>query len=171
MAEGAVPFETWFAIQQFLFREARLLDEDRYDDWHALVAEDIHYHMPVQRSRYKRERRTHAIDTDHFNDDFGSLRLRVERLKRPGVPSMDPPPRTCRQVSNVEVEPTGTAGEYRVHSTVQLTRNRLYDEDEILTARRVDVLRGDGNGAFRLARREIRTTQNVIRLRNLNCLL
>jgi 3-phenylpropionate/cinnamic acid dioxygenase small subunit len=127
--------------------------------------------MPAQRSRYKREQRRHAVDTDHFDDDFGSLRLRVERLKRPGVPSMDPPPRTCRIVSNVEVEPTATPGEYRVHSTVQLTRNRLYDEDEILTARRLDLLRSDGDGGFRLARREIHTTQNVIRLRNLNCLL
>jgi ethylbenzene dioxygenase subunit beta len=171
MADAAVAFDTWFAIQQFLFREARLLDEDRYDDWHALVAQDIHYGMPARRSRYKREQRKHAVDTDHFDDDFGSLRLRVERLKRPGVPSMDPPPRTCRIVSNVEVEPTAISGEYRVHSTVQLTRNRLYDEDEILTARRVDLLRGDGNGSFRLARREIHTTQNVIRLRNLNCLL
>jgi len=171
MTNAAVAFETWFAVQQFLFREARLLDEDRYDDWHTLVAQDIHYGMPAQRSRYKREQRKHAVDTDHFDDDFGSLRLRVERLKRPGVPSMDPPPRTCRIVSNVEVEPTATAGEYRVHSTVQLTRNRLYDEDEILTARRVDLLRSDGNGGFRLARREIHTTQNVIRMRNLNCLL
>jgi ethylbenzene dioxygenase subunit beta len=171
MAEPGVPFETWFAIQQFLFREARLLDEDRYDDWHALIAEDIHYHMPARRGRYKRERREHAVDTDHFDDDYGSLRLRVERLKRPGVPSMDPPPRTCRIVSNVEVEPAATPGEYRVHSTVQLTRNRLYDEDETLTARRTDTLRSDGNGGFRIARREIATTQNVIRVRNLNCLI
>lgn len=170
-AAAAVPFEIYFSIQQFLYREARLLDEDCYDEWYRLIAEDIYYHMPAVRSRYKRERKVHAVDTDHFDDDYGSLRLRVERLKRPGVPSMDPSPRTCRIVGNVEVETTTRPDEYRVHSTIQLTRNRLYDQDERLSARRIDLLRHEDTGRFKLVRREIHTTQNVVEMRNLNCLI
>ena len=32
-----------FEIEQFLYREARLLDAERYDEWLAMMAPDIHY--------------------------------------------------------------------------------------------------------------------------------
>ena len=34
-------------IEQFLFREARLLDESDYSSWLTLIAPEIHYWMPV----------------------------------------------------------------------------------------------------------------------------
>ena len=47
LIEVAVDLATHHRIEQFLFREARLLDEERWDDWLALMAEDIHYWMPT----------------------------------------------------------------------------------------------------------------------------
>ena len=37
-------------IAQFLYSEAELLDERRYDEWLALVADDIRYWMPMRRN-------------------------------------------------------------------------------------------------------------------------
>ena len=33
-------------VQQFLFFEARLLDEERYEEWLGLMTPDIRYWMP-----------------------------------------------------------------------------------------------------------------------------
>jgi 3-phenylpropionate/cinnamic acid dioxygenase small subunit len=37
-------------IAEFLYREAELLDERRYDDWLALLSDDIRYWMPMRRN-------------------------------------------------------------------------------------------------------------------------
>ena len=37
-------------VEQFLYHEARLLDERKFDDWLALLTDDIHYWMPIRRS-------------------------------------------------------------------------------------------------------------------------
>jgi 3-phenylpropionate/cinnamic acid dioxygenase small subunit len=37
-------------IEQFLYMEAELLDERRFSEWIDLIAEDIHYHMPIRRN-------------------------------------------------------------------------------------------------------------------------
>ena len=38
--------ERWHRVQQFLFHEARLLDERRLQEWLALYAEDAEYWVP-----------------------------------------------------------------------------------------------------------------------------
>ena len=37
-------------IEQFLYHEAELLDERRFSEWIELIADDIHYHMPIRRN-------------------------------------------------------------------------------------------------------------------------
>ena len=37
-------------IAEFLYREAELLDERRYDEWLELLADDIRYWMPMRRN-------------------------------------------------------------------------------------------------------------------------
>ena len=37
-------------IEQFLYHEAELLDERRYEEWLALFAEDAQYFMPMRRN-------------------------------------------------------------------------------------------------------------------------
>jgi 3-phenylpropionate/cinnamic acid dioxygenase small subunit len=37
-------------IEEFLYHEAELLDERRYEDWLALIADDIRYWMPMRRN-------------------------------------------------------------------------------------------------------------------------
>ena len=37
-------------VEDFLYYEADLLDERRYDEWLALLAEDVRYWMPMRRN-------------------------------------------------------------------------------------------------------------------------
>ena len=45
-----------YSVQQFLFEEAALLDERRFDEWLERCAPDIHYWMPAQTNRNKQDR-------------------------------------------------------------------------------------------------------------------
>ena len=37
-------------VAEFLYREAEILDERRYEEWLALLADDIRYWMPMRRN-------------------------------------------------------------------------------------------------------------------------
>ena len=47
-AIAAVSQETQVAAEQFLYRQAEILDEQRWDDWLGLFAKDGHYWMPAE---------------------------------------------------------------------------------------------------------------------------
>ena len=34
------------SLQQVLYKEARLMDQERYSEWVEMLAEDLHYFMP-----------------------------------------------------------------------------------------------------------------------------
>jgi 3-phenylpropionate/cinnamic acid dioxygenase small subunit len=59
----------------FVIREARLLDELRYDEWLALFAEDGHYWMPAEW-----QQKDPRLQPSLMYEDMLLLRIRVERL-------------------------------------------------------------------------------------------
>ena len=44
-----------FLVEQFYYAEAAALDQRRYEDWLALFTDDVHYWMPVRRTRTSNE--------------------------------------------------------------------------------------------------------------------
>jgi ethylbenzene dioxygenase subunit beta len=54
---ATVPLETHYAVQTFLFREARLLDGERFREWLGLLTGDIHYWLPIRENRFRNDRR------------------------------------------------------------------------------------------------------------------
>ncbi len=64
-------------IAQFIYREARLLDEKRWDVWYELFTEDGHYWVPLTRNQPDAE-----FHTSLAYEDKLLLRLRIERLRR-----------------------------------------------------------------------------------------
>jgi len=64
-------------ITRFIYREARLLDEKRWDAWYELFTEDGHYWVPLTRSQPDAEMHTSLAYEDKL-----LLRLRIERLRR-----------------------------------------------------------------------------------------
>jgi 3-phenylpropionate/cinnamic acid dioxygenase small subunit len=64
-------------IARFIYREARLLDEKRWDEWYDLFTEDGHYWVPLTRNQPDAEFYTSLAYEDRL-----LLRLRIERLRR-----------------------------------------------------------------------------------------
>ena len=72
-----------FEIEQFLYLEARLLDDRRFDDWLLLFADDIHYWMPTRYNRLLRELDKELAapnEVANFDEDKRSLAQRVFRI-------------------------------------------------------------------------------------------
>lgn len=111
---------------QFLFHEARLLDEQRFEEWLALFAPDGFYWIP-----------TSADQTDPLHqisivyEDATVLRLRVARLRHPRAYAATPFPRTAHLVSNILVS-AGAADELQVRSAFMVVEYR--DGDRFLRA-------------------------------------
>ena len=76
----------------FVYHEARLLDEHRFDEWLALFAPDGRYWMPLEYGQTDRRLTASLMDEDLF-----LLRLRVERLKGNRTYSQKPKSR-CHHV-------------------------------------------------------------------------
>ncbi len=93
-------------IEDFLFREAALLDEWRLDEWLGLLTEDATYRVPPN----------DAPDGDPADtlfiiaDDIRRIRGRVKRLASPEAHAEHPKSRTRRLISNVRI--TGRDGDY-----------------------------------------------------------
>ncbi|MDR7521907.1 MAG: aromatic-ring-hydroxylating dioxygenase subunit beta [Armatimonadota bacterium] len=95
--------------ERFLFAEARLLDERRFEEWEALFTDDGVYWLPIDPDRDPSQ----AVAIIY--DDRRRLHERVYRLTKTPVLDQNPPSRTIRFVSNVEVTDGEGAGEAVVH--------------------------------------------------------
>lgn len=77
------------ALADLVYREAHLLDEQRYDEWLALYATECCYWMPLDRAQTDWKRNQSIVAEDRL-----LLSVRVERLKARQAPSLSPMPRS-----------------------------------------------------------------------------
>jgi ethylbenzene dioxygenase beta subunit len=164
-------------ISQFLYREARLLDEERYNDWLALFTADVHYWVPGVSNRMRRDPGgpVRAERMAFFDDNLLDLSRRVARFNQETAWAEDPATRHFHLVANIEIEDPPQpreAGpvEYVVHSVLLNYRNRHRDEEDVITARRRDVLRRTDDG-LRIARRKAVLGQSMLLSKNINTFL
>ena len=106
-------------VEDFLFREAELLDDWRLDDWVALFTEDARYVVPTTDLPEGDPQR----DLVFIDDDITRLRARAVRLNSRHAHREYPWSRTRRFVSNVRVSETGD-GELSVTANVMVYRFR-----------------------------------------------
>jgi len=66
------------ALMRFVYDEARLIDEKRFDEWFELFTDDGYYWMPLTRGQPDGDNHTSL-----FYEDKLLLRVRIERLKSP----------------------------------------------------------------------------------------
>jgi len=169
-------------IEQFLYREARLLDDRRFHEWLTLFAEDISYRMIGRGNRYPRSSKAIAIlDPKRYVEDDAaqedelalldenkeSLSARVARLDTGMAWAEDPPSRTRHFVANIEVEAGGNDGEITVHSNFLVYRSRGETEQDFYVGSRRDVLRRV-EGAWKIAQRRLVLDQNVLTAKNIS---
>jgi len=161
-------------IEAFLYHEAELLDERRYEEWLDLFTEDIHYFMPLRRNvphdEPEREFTRAGADVNWFDEGKDTLTRRVKQILTGIHWAEEPPSRICHMVSNVQILHTSPAGptpnEVGIKSRFLVYRNRVETETDFLVGKREDLLRRV-NGDWRIARRKIVLDQNVLLAKNL----
>lgn len=160
-------------VKAFLYREARLLDTERWDDWLAIMHEDIHYWMPGIENR-RREDKQGSYSADHmayFDDHLRDLSRRVSRFQQATAWAENPPTRNVHIVTNIEVlEGQHDDEEVVAHSCILSIRSRGLDEHFEIAARREDILRRV-NGELKLYRRKILIPNATLLCKNINTFL
>jgi len=160
-------------VEEFLYREAELLDERRYEEWLELFTEDARYWMPMRRNvprdEPEREFTREGTDVNWFDEGKDTLTRRVKQILTGVHWAEEPPSRICHMVSNVQVV-TAPAGappvEVAVKSRFLIYRNRVETETDLLVGKREDLLRRV-HGGWRIARRKIVLDQSVLLAKNL----
>ena len=94
--------------ERLLFREARLLDARRYEEWLELFTDDGLYWIPVRYDEIEDEEGGRAHDAHEdvhiIYDDATRRGERVWRTLHTPVLDQKPPSRTVHMVSNIEVD-------------------------------------------------------------------
>lgn len=161
-------------IEEFLYHEAELLDERRYEEWLALLADDVRYWMPMRRNvkfgELEREFTREGQDINWFDEGKETLTQRVQQILTGVHWAEEPLSRICHMVSNVQLlhvwpsvlEPL----EVTVKCRFLIYRNRVETETDLLVGKREDVLRRV-NGQWKIRQRKIVLDQNVLLAKNL----
>jgi 3-phenylpropionate/cinnamic acid dioxygenase small subunit len=173
--------DTIRSVEQFLYREARLLDERRFHDWLRLFTDDVHYWMTARANRYPRSSKAiAALDADRyaeedagadelglFDEDIRTLTARVARLDTGMAWAEDPPSRTRHLITNIEIEPGASDSELTVHCNFIVYRGRGETEQDFYVGARQDTLRRV-DSAWKIANRRMVLDQNVLTAKNLS---
>jgi benzoate/toluate 1,2-dioxygenase beta subunit len=85
-------------IEAFIYREARLQDEHRYEEWEALWTDDALYWVPAGSDDADPEQSVSVI-----YDNRGRIATRVKQLTTGDRYSQTPPSRLRRLISNIEL--------------------------------------------------------------------
>ena len=174
--------ETLREVEQFLYREARLLDNRNFSQWLELFSDDLRYWMPTRSNRYPVSSKAISIlDASRYEDEDVSgedelafmeetkqtLEMRVARLDTGMAWAEDPPSRTRHIITNIEVEPADSSEQLRVYSNFVMYRNRGERDEDFYVGSREDILRREA-GHLRISYRKIVLDQNVLLAKNLS---
>ncbi len=169
-------------IEQFLYREARLLDNRQLHQWAELLADDLRYWVPLRSNVYPSGSKSIAsldearheereLSEPHelaiMDETRDTLLRRIERLDSGLAWAEDPPSRTRHFISNVELEPTDNPAEVKVYSNFIMYRTRGEREEDFYVGSREDILRYT-NGDWLLAYRKVVLDQTVLSAKNVS---
>jgi 3-phenylpropionate/cinnamic acid dioxygenase small subunit len=152
-------------VEQFLYQEAALLDERRYEEWLALIAADIHYFMPIRENvkfgEWDKENSDPASEIAWFDEGKEVLEGRVRQLMTGVHWAEEPVSRIRHLISNIRVVDV-QGEEIHTSDTFFVWHNRLLDEVNLFAGRRDNILRRDPATGFQLAKRTILLDQSVL---------
>ena len=85
-------------VEQFLYREARLLDQGHLDEWLALFTDDATYWVPLEANQQDPRGAVSII-----YDDRRLLEVRVRQFRHPRAHARLPAYRTVHHIGNVQI--------------------------------------------------------------------
>jgi 3-phenylpropionate/cinnamic acid dioxygenase small subunit len=119
MADFTQPSDS--ALVEFIYQEARLLEEKRFEEWCELFTDDARYWMPLTRGQPNGE-----TYTSLFYEDKLLLRVRVERLSHPNAFSQQQPSFCQHVLQQPSVE------QAQSHANLYITRTPfMYFESQL----------------------------------------
>ncbi len=155
--------EAFFIAQEFLAREAKLLDERQLDEWFATLHDEIVYCVPIREAmtEYADE---HAGGGYRIRDNKALIDIRIKRQNSGFAWAEVPPSRTTRVVGSLLVDVLGD-DHLAVESALIMYRQRGHDQvGEIVPVRRQDELKITPEGVKLFKRTayiaEVRLTTN-----------
>lgn len=162
------------AVESFIYRETFLADENRYEDWEQLWADDGTYWVPLL--PYDDP----DTDTSIVFDNRRRIGVRVRQLIEGRRPTQTPKSRVRRVVSNVEpVEPSAELGLPERLASVPWDVGAFAnfvgveakdDRRNLIAGRTLYGLRRDGE-QFRLVLKRVELVDSDLPLRTLSFLL
>ena len=129
-------------IEDWLYREAALLDAGRFEEWLELFDDTVRYWAPV---RSNLERSDEPDRLQHFDEDKSMLGLRVARLATGFAHAEEPPSRQRHHVSNVRILKHEGSSRIQVASNLLVFRSREARKEVTYSCGRVDWWRRAGD--------------------------
>jgi 3-phenylpropionate/cinnamic acid dioxygenase small subunit len=141
-------------IEQFMYREARLLDKQMFEPWLDLFSEDATYWVPAGRDDIDPREHVSII-----HDDKAAMTRRVKRLRSGYAYAQEPASRVHRLVSNVEIGPLSDDGQELEVSTMMLLVELSRHRQTIHSARCEFTLQPNGDD-WKIKRKKINLLLN-----------
>lgn len=139
-------------VTQFIYREARLQDENQYDAWEALWADDGVYWVPANGDGGDPEQEMSII-----YDNRSRIALRIRQFRTGKRFSQTPQSRLRRLVSNIEIV-ADDGHEIRAAANALVFESQTRG-DVVWASRNEYTLRRDGDD-LRMARKKVVLVNN-----------
>lgn len=159
MATAATGFTLLQDVTQFIYREARLQDEHRYEDWEVLWADDGVYWVPANG-----EGTDPDLEMSILYDNRSRIGLRVRQLLTGRRYSQTPQSGLRRLVSNIEI--LETSGDTVTVGCNALIYESNYKGETLWASRNQYVLRHVA-GDFRMTMKKVVFVNNATPLYNM----
>ena len=138
-------------LARFVYREARLIDEKRLDEWYELFTEDALYWMPLVRGQTDPHSHTSLFCEDRF-----LLKVRIERLKNPLSHSQQQPSFCQHVLQRPElVGKDDDSGEYSLRTPFVYMETRLDEQIVLGGVAHHDLRREEGSLKISVKRIEL----------------
>jgi 3-phenylpropionate/cinnamic acid dioxygenase small subunit len=145
-------------VEDFLYREAHMLDEHRLEDWLDLFTEDAEYLVPL---REYVQGNVPPAGHPIMRDDKQMLTVRV-RKDATGYSHVETPvSMTCHIISNVVVDEGPGPDEVEARSAFTVRQARKLRDEAWWAGRRRDRLRRV-DGGWKIARREVQLDATIL---------
>jgi 3-phenylpropionate/cinnamic acid dioxygenase small subunit len=158
----ATPVAADSEIEQFLYREAWLLDHGRLDEWLGLFTDDATYWIPL-----RVDQSDPWTTSSIVYDDRRLLEVRVRQFQHPRAHARTPAPRTVHQISNIRVV-QAEGDVLRVGSTLVLLEYR-HERQRVWGALVEHRLRRTADG-FRIAAKRVDLVNSEAELDGIVCI-
>jgi 3-phenylpropionate/cinnamic acid dioxygenase small subunit len=156
-------------VEEFLYREADLLDERRFKEWYETLHDDLEYSVPLRRNVHSQstadEFSREGRDVLWFDEDKKTLGKRIAQFETGEHWAEEPVSRASHLVTNIRLTNV-TESEVEVSCRFLVYRNRVDTEADTLIGRRRDTLIHCG-GQWRLRKRVVLLDQSVLMAKNL----